>query len=48
MREYSINVDDYEKLKIKVAEQLEEKEEQYLNEKQIICGLLTIHTACIR
>ena len=41
MREYSINVEDYEKLKVKVAdltEQLEEKEEQYLKEKQIIIG----------
>ena len=38
MREYSINVEDYEKLKVKVAELLEEKEEQYLKEKQIIIG----------
>ena len=41
MREYSINVEDYEKLKLKVAdltELLEEKEEQYLKEKQIIIG----------
>ena len=41
MREYSINVEDYEKLKIKVAdltELLEGKEEQYLKEKQIIIG----------
>ena len=38
MREYSINVEDYEKLKLKVAELLEEKEEQYLEEKQIIIG----------
>ena len=41
MREYSINVEDYEKLKIKVAdltELLEEKEKQYLKEKQIIIG----------
>ena len=37
MREYSINVEDYEKLKVKVAELLEEKE-QFLNEKQIIIG----------
>ena len=37
MREYSINVEDYEKLKLKVAELLEE-EEQYLKEKQIISG----------
>uniref|UniRef100_A0A1X7SIF7 Uncharacterized protein n=1 Tax=Amphimedon queenslandica TaxID=400682 RepID=A0A1X7SIF7_AMPQE len=36
MREYSINVEDYEKLKLKIADQLEEKEEQYLKEKQII------------
>ena len=48
MREYSINVEDYEKLKIKVVEQLEEKQEQYLKEKQIFIGELTIHTACIR
>ena len=34
MREYSINVEDYEKLKVKVAK----KEEQYLKEKQIIIG----------
>ena len=40
MREYSINVhvEDYEKLQLKVAELLEEKEEQYLKEKQIIIG----------
>ena len=38
MREYSIKVEDYEKLKVKVAELLEEKEEQYLKEKQIIIG----------
>ena len=38
MREYSINVEDYEKLKLKVAELLEEKEEQYLKKKQIIIG----------
>ena len=41
MREYSINVEDYEKLKIKVAdltELLEEKEKQYLKEKQIFIG----------
>ena len=38
MREYSINVEDYEKLQVKVAELLEEKEEQYLKEKQIIIG----------
>ena len=41
MREYSINVEDYEKLRIKVAdltELLEEKEKQYLKEKQIIIG----------
>ena len=41
MREYSINVEDYEKLKLKVVdltELLEEKEEQYLKEKQIIIG----------
>ena len=38
MREYSINVEDYEKLKLKVAELLEENEEQYLKEKQIIIG----------
>ena len=37
MREYSINVEDYEKLKLNVAE-MEEKEEQYLKEKQIIIG----------
>ena len=37
MREYSINVEDYEKLKIKVAD-MEEQEEQYLKEKQIIIG----------
>ena len=34
MREYSINVEDYEKLKVKVADM----EEQYLKEKQIIIG----------
>ena len=38
MREYSIDLKDYEKLKVKVAELLEEKEEQYLKEKQIIIG----------
>ena len=41
MREYSINVEGYEKLKIKVAdltELLEKKEKQYLKEKQIIIG----------
>ena len=38
MREYSINVEDYEKLKLKVAKLLEEKEEQDLMEKQIIIG----------
>ena len=41
MREYSINVEDYEKLKIKVAdltELLEGKVAQYLKEKQIIIG----------
>ena len=41
MREYSINVEGYEKLKMKVVdltELLEEKEEQYLKEKQIIIG----------
>ena len=38
MREYSINVEDYEKLKLKVSELLEGKEEQYLKEKQIIIG----------
>ena len=37
MREYSINVEDYEKLKLKVSD-MEEKEEQYLKEKQIIIG----------
>ena len=37
MREYSINVEDYEKLKLKVTD-MEEKEEQYLKEKQIIIG----------
>ena len=36
MREYSINVEGYEKLKLKVAEILEEKEEEYLKEKHII------------
>uniref|UniRef100_A0A1X7SEV5 Uncharacterized protein n=1 Tax=Amphimedon queenslandica TaxID=400682 RepID=A0A1X7SEV5_AMPQE len=36
MREYSINVEDYEKLKLKISELLEEKEEHYLKEKQII------------
>ena len=34
MREYFINVEDYEKLKVKVADM----EEQYLKEKQIIIG----------
>ena len=43
MREYFINVEDYEKLKVKV-----EEKEELLYEKQIIIGLLTIHTACIR
>ena len=38
MKEYSINVEGCEKLKVKVAELLEEKEEQYLKEKQIIIG----------
>ena len=38
MREYSINVEDYEKMKLKVSELLEEKEEQYLKEKEIIIG----------
>ena len=37
MREYSINVEDYEKLKLKVAD-MEEEKEQYLQEKQIIIG----------
>ena len=37
MREYSINIEDYEKLKIKVAD-MEEEKEQYLKEKQIIIG----------
>ena len=37
MREYSINVEDYEKLKLRVVD-MEEKEEQYLKEKQIIIG----------
>ena len=37
MRDYSINVEDYEKLKLKVVD-MEEKEEQYLKEKQIIIG----------
>ena len=38
MREYSINVENnFEKLKLKVAD-MEEKEEQYLKEKQIIIG----------
>ena len=37
MREYSINEEDYEKLKLKVAD-MEEKEEQYIKEKQIIIG----------
>ena len=40
MNEYSINAEDYEKLKFKVADM----EEQYLKEKQIIIGYLTIHT----
>ena len=34
MRKYSINVEGYEKLKVKVADM----EEQYLKEKQIIIG----------
>ena len=37
MREYSINLEDYDKLKVKVFD-MEEKEEQYLKEKQIIIG----------
>ena len=37
-RIFYYNPDDYEKLKIKVVELLEKKEEQYLNEKQIIIG----------
>ena len=37
MREYSINVEDYEKLKIKFAD-MEEEKEQYLKEKKIIIG----------
>ena len=42
MTKYSINVEDYEKVKIKVADMEEEKEqflkekEQFLKEKQII------------
>ena len=35
MREYSINVEDYEKVKIKVAD-MEEEKEQILKEKQIV------------
>ena len=37
MTKYSINVEGFEKLKVKVAD-MEEKEEQYLKEKQIIIG----------
>ena len=37
MREYSINVENYEKVKIKVAD-MEEEKEHYLKEKQIIVG----------
>ena len=37
MREYSINVEYYEKVKIKVAD-MEEEKEQFLKEKQIIIG----------
>ena len=35
MTKYSINVEDYEKLKIKVAD-MEEEKEQFFKEKQII------------
>ena len=37
MTKYSINVEDYEKVKMKVAD-MEEKEEQILKEKQIVTG----------
>ena len=37
MTKYSINVEDYEKVKIKVAD-MEEEKEQFLKEKQIIIG----------
>ena len=37
MREYSINVEDYEKVKIKVAD-MEEEKELILKEKQIVTG----------
>ena len=57
MREYSINVEEHEKLKAKVIDYedytsklLEEKtqaEEQYLKEKQIIISELTIHSCTV-
>ena len=50
MTEYSINVEDLEKLKVNNALLLEEKtraEEQYLKEKQIIISELTIHTCTV-
>ena len=50
MREYSINVEEHEKLKANNAFLLEEKtraEEQYLKEKQIIISELTIHTCTV-
>ena len=37
MREYFFNVEDYEEVKIKVAD-MEEEKEQFLKEKQIIIG----------
>ena len=48
--EYSINVEEHEKLKANNASLLEEKtqaEEQYLKEKQIIISELTIHTCTV-
>ena len=37
MKKYSIDVEDYEKVKIKVAD-MEEEKEQILKEKQIVTG----------
>ena len=45
--EYSINVEEHEKLKANNAFLLEQAEEQYLKEKQIIISELTIHTCTV-
>ena len=49
MREYSINIEEHEKLKANNAFLLEkiQAEEQYLKEKQIIISELTIHTCTV-